>query len=358
MKRIIFFSKDLNIGGMEKSLVILLNELVKSYDVTLVLENKTGVLLKRLEKKIDVKEYKISKSKNVLIRKLQNGFRRFSWWLKNNKKYDFACNYSTYSFWGSRLAQIASSNNALYVHSNYVQMLKNRNDVISFFENHKINKFNKIIFVSNEIKKDMDTIFPELSDNFVVINNLFDYQNILKLSDEKTLQFDKKYVNFIFIGRLENESKNLGLLLNSFKKVIFKNSYFRLYLIGNGPYFKKVEKFIEENNLRKNIFLLSTKENPYPYLKESDCLILTSNYEGFPVVYLEALVLNKQIMTTIPVSCPYIDINDYAIRLDSNIKNITENVLNFKKKKIQYKIDFSNINKSEIEDLKSIIEGW
>ena len=93
-------------------------------------------------------------------------------------------------------------------------------------------------------------------------------------------------------------------------------------------------------------------------MKESDCLILTSNYEGFPVVYLEALVLNKQIMTTIPVSCPYIDINDYAIRLDSNIKNITENVLNIKKKKIQYKIDFSNINKSEIEDLKSIIEGW
>ena len=54
MKKIMFFSKDLNIGGMEKSLVILLNELVKSYNVTLVLENRTGVLLKKLDKNIGV----------------------------------------------------------------------------------------------------------------------------------------------------------------------------------------------------------------------------------------------------------------------------------------------------------------
>lgn len=356
MKKIIFFSKDLNIGGMEKSLVILLNELVKLYNVTLVLENKSGVLLKKLDKKINVQEYKISKNKNVLIRKVQNGVRRFNWWLKNNRKYDFACNYSTYSFWGSRLAQIASLNNALYVHSNYVQMLKNKNDIIYFFENHKVNKFNKVIFVSNESKRDMDVIFPNLSKKFVVINNLFDYKNILKLSNEKSL-FDKNYINFIFIGRLENESKNLDLLLKSFKEVIFKNSHFRLYMIGDGPYFNNVKKFILKNEIENNIFLLSTKENPYSYLKESDCLILTSNYEGFPVVYLEALVLNKQIMTTIPVSCPYININKFAIKLDRNIKSITDKILNFKRKKIQYKIDFAKINKNEIEDLKSIIEG-
>ncbi len=357
MKNIVFFSKDLNIGGMEKSLVILLNELVKFYNITLVLENKTGFLLKKLDKKINVKEFKISTSNNILIRKIQNGFNRLNWLIKNNKKYDFACNYSTYSFWGSRLAQFSSKNNALYVHSNYVQMLKNKNNIVDFFEKHKINKFNKIIFVSNESKKAMDVFFPKLSDNFVVINNLFDYQDILKLSNEKVTIFDKKYTNFIFLGRLENESKNLDLLLNSFKKVVVKNSCFRLYLIGDGPYFKNIEKFILKNNLENNIFMLSTKENPYSYLKNCDCLILTSNYEGFPVVYLEALVLNKQIMTTIPVSCPYIDINDYAIKLENNASKIANNILNFKKKNIEYKIDFAKINENEIADLKLIIEG-
>ena len=158
MKKIIFFSKDLNIGGMEKSLVILLNELVNDYNVTLVLENKTGNLLKNLNKKIIVKEYKISNSKNIIIRKIYNLYNRLKWITKNANKYDFACNYSTYSFWGSRLAQAASSNCSLYVHSNYVKMLKNKNDIENFFENHKIKKFKKIIFVSNESKNDLSKI--------------------------------------------------------------------------------------------------------------------------------------------------------------------------------------------------------
>ena len=38
MKKIIFFAKDLNVGGIEKSLVNLLNKLVGFYEVTLVLE--------------------------------------------------------------------------------------------------------------------------------------------------------------------------------------------------------------------------------------------------------------------------------------------------------------------------------
>ena len=55
MKKIIFFSKNLNIGGMEKALVSLLNSLCDNYQVTLVLEEKKGSLLKKLKKNILVK---------------------------------------------------------------------------------------------------------------------------------------------------------------------------------------------------------------------------------------------------------------------------------------------------------------
>ena len=66
MKKIIFFSKNLNIGGMEKALTILLNELSKVYNVTLVLEEKKGILLGKLNSNIEVKEYKINQNKNVI----------------------------------------------------------------------------------------------------------------------------------------------------------------------------------------------------------------------------------------------------------------------------------------------------
>ena len=57
-KSIIFFSRDLKIGGMEKALVLLLNRLsdLKCYNITLVLERKEGALLSELNKNIIVKE--------------------------------------------------------------------------------------------------------------------------------------------------------------------------------------------------------------------------------------------------------------------------------------------------------------
>ncbi len=66
----------MNIGGMEKALVNLLNELIKDYDVTLVLESKEGVLLKDLNESINLEEYKISTSKNTLFRNINNGLKR------------------------------------------------------------------------------------------------------------------------------------------------------------------------------------------------------------------------------------------------------------------------------------------
>ena len=48
----------------------------------------------------------------------------------------------------------------------------------------------------------------------------------------------------------------------------------------------------------KNIEFLGAKKNPYPYLKNSDCLLMSSDFEGYPVVFVEAKILGKPIVTT------------------------------------------------------------
>ena len=55
---------------------------------------------------------------------------------------------------------------------------------------------------------------------------------------------------------------------------------------------------IKEYKLEKQILFVGKKQNPYPYFKISDCVILTSDYEGYPVVFLESMILNKPIITT------------------------------------------------------------
>lgn len=360
MKRIIFFSKNLNTGGMEKALISLLNELIEHYEITLVLEKKEGILLNDLSEKITIEEYCLSGFKSVVLRKIHNFTKRIIWSISNYHKYDFSCNYATYSIIGSRLAQIASKNSSFYIHSNYYELFNhNKNKIIGFFEPHRINNFEKIIFVSKESKKGMEKIIPEFKDNYTVINNLLDYKNILQLS-KKEEHINFKFINnnyyFIFIGRLENESKNLDLLISSFELVVKKSKKHKLLIVGDGIYKKNLENRIKNKHLEDSIFLVGETKNPYPYLKKSNCLILTSNYEGFPVVYLESLLLNKNIMTTIPTSDSFIDIRNYCILLKKDKFDISNKILKYKDNLEPYNLDFESMNKKKLKKIIEVIE--
>ena len=95
-KKVIFFSRDMKIGGMEKALLILLNELAKKgFEVHLVLQEKAGVLLGQLDSSVRVSEYPVCNWKPVLLRKCLNFIHRLIWSCFNFKKYDFSCNFAT-----------------------------------------------------------------------------------------------------------------------------------------------------------------------------------------------------------------------------------------------------------------------
>ena len=111
---------------------------------------------------------------------------------------------------------------------------------------------------------------------------------------------------------------------------------------------------IKDNRLENYIKLFGSKSNPYPYIKNSDALILTSEYEGFPVVYLEALALNKPIITTIDVTSGSLDISSYAYMCKKNEENILNKILLFlDEKKI---IEEFNVEEYNIENIKKIYE--
>lgn len=117
------------------------------------------------------------------------------------------------------------------------------------------------------------------------------------------------------------------------------------------------EKLTTKNNLTEQITFLGRKENPYPYMKEADYIILTSDYEGFPVTYLEAIALNKPIITTIPVSDDKINIGDFAHIISKDEKKMIGEVQNILKssKKLQ-EIDLEKIQKSRIKDFENIFD--
>ena len=360
MKKIIFFSVNMNIGGMEKALVDLLNELAKkNYDVTLVLEKKEGVLLRQIDRRITVREYRVCTGGNVLMRKVRNFLHRAVWTAANRGKYDFSCAYATYSVIGTRLALAASANSSIYIHSNYFDVYRGqREEIRRFFDELRLEDFRHIIFVSNESRDKLKRVYPCIEEKGAVIDNLIDADKIWKLSADKVPLKKEGERTFLFVGRLEEESKRLSRLLNAFAAAYQKDRGIRLFIIGEGKDKELCRRLIHELRLEEAVSMLGKKENPYPYIKEADCVLLTSDYEGYPVIYSECLILQTPVITTVPVSDGFVDIRDYEVIVEKDENAVANAILITDLQQYgRNKIDFKELNRKKLESLERLFSS-
>ena len=353
-KELLFSINDLRVGGIETAIINLLNNIdYKKYNVTLVMEEKTGVLLKNVNKNVKVQELKVSNNKNVIIRKGINFIRKLNFSILNYHKFDFSCCYATYSLSANKIALTASKNNSIYVHSNYRYIYKDKTEFKNFFNCRNILSFRRIIFVANEAEKDFIKIYPELKNKCLVLNNFIDPDKILKLSTEKISENHPKNKKlFVFIGRLDDSSKKVSRAINLLKSLSDVN----LLIVGDGPDRKMYEDLVTKNDLSKRVTFVGQKTNPYPYIKLADYIILTSDYEGFPVTYLEAITLHKRILTTIDVSDESINIGkDYATIISMDEKEMLKDVQKELSSPRKIKdIDVKKIQEERLEKLENI----
>lgn len=358
MKKLIFFSKHMGIGGLEKSLLNLLNRLdFDRYQVTLVLEEKQGEFLKMLDKRVKVEEYRLSACPFVPLRKLINFTKRWLWVHKNRNQYDFSCSYCTYSVIGSRLSQAASVNSCLYVHNDYANICPGREAFEAFFRQLRIEAFRRVVFVSNESREHFNSVFPALAEKTLVINNLISAAEINALAAEPC-DFRRRpgETVFVFVGRLSEPHKRLSRLLNAFALAWKERPDIRLLIVGDGPDRPLCRELIKKLGLSASVEMTGASTNPYKYLAQADCLVLSSDYEGFPVVYYEALVLGKGIITTIPVSDEQMDIADYASVTEKSAPCLAAAMKEYKNTE-RPAFDMEERNRRRLEALSALIEG-
>ena len=357
-KELLFTAVNLNIGGIEKSLVNLVNKIDKDkYKVTIILEEKCGELLESLDKSIELEEFKVSNSSNTIVRKAINLLRRGIYSIFNYHIYDFSCCYATYSYSGNKITFIASLNNSLYVHSDYSYIYPDLEDFRRFFNTRNIYDFKHIFFVSNESCRNFYKVYPSLKDKCLVFNNFVNVSEIISLSKEKiSLTKPKGKTLFVFVGRLDDTSKKLGRAFRLVKEL----DNVILLVVGDGPSRKDYLKKVKSLKIEDKVTFVGSKDNPYPYMRRADYLILTSDYEGFPVVYLEGLTLKKDIITTIKVSDDVIKIGkNYGEVIPFNEKKMVDKVkeiLNSKEKK-EISLDIEELQKRRMEKLESIFDG-
>ena len=316
-KHLLFTAYSMDLGGIEKALLTLVNRLdLEKYKVTIVLEKKQGMFLERINDSVIVKEVKVSEENIVIIRKMINAFRKLCFKIIHYHNYDFSCCYATYSQSGSKLALMSSTNTAIYVHGDYT-IAFNEVDFYTFFNSRNIQDYKNIIFVSNENRDSFIEKYKELKDKCKVFNNFIDIDEIQKKSSEKVSEKpSKNKVLLVYVGRLEEYQKRISRQIHLVEKI----NNIELWLIGDGPDRRTYEEEVEKKHLEERIKFLGRKDNPYPYMRMADYILLTSEYEGFPVTYLEAIALKKNIITTFPTSDELVDISEYGyiISMDEN----------------------------------------
>ena len=104
-------------------------------------------------------------------------------------------------------------------------------------------------------------------------------------------------VTFVTVGRLSPE-KNHARLVKAFAKVHEEHPEIRLLIIGGGKLEHELDALIATLGVESYVTLAGQVDNPFALMAPADCFVLSSDYEGQPMVILEARTLGLPVVTT------------------------------------------------------------
>jgi glycosyltransferase involved in cell wall biosynthesis len=106
----------------------------------------------------------------------------------------------------------------------------------------------------------------------------------LSLLDEFGIPLDSKII--LTVGRLSHE-KNFEMLINAFNKIKDENIF--LIIVGDGTERRYLKEYVKKLNLTKKVIFTGVRTDIERFYRIADLFVLPSKYEGFGLVYLEAM---------------------------------------------------------------------
>lgn len=106
--------------------------------------------------------------------------------------------------------------------------------------------------------------------------------------------------SILAIGRLERQ-KGFDILINAFAQLAKEHEDWTLTILGEGKEFDALQAQVDKLNLGDRIFIAGIVKDIRPHLEKASIFALSSRYEGFPNVLLEAMAAGRPIVAT---NCP------------------------------------------------------
>ena len=298
MKKVVFGITSLTLGGADRVLVDLVNDLIEDYDITIYTLYSEGILEKQLDRRIKVKSlYEKSYDKYSKLQKLRISFKLF-FSIKPPEGYDVYVSFLEGPI--TRLfSKIIDKKKIAWVHNDISKVFGKgiKAKIKGTLDKKVYQKYDKIIFVSNENKKQFYNKY-NIDVEGKVIRNYLNFERVLDKSKENIfIPYNTKDINLVSVCRLVDQ-KALDRFIKVHSKLENDGIHSKVYIIGEGTLEKSLQNEIDRLEESDCFYLLGAKENPYPFIKEADYFCLFSYYEGYPMVLEEAKVLGKNILIT------------------------------------------------------------
>ncbi|WP_170232633.1 glycosyltransferase [Sporosarcina luteola] len=217
-------------------------------------------------------------------------------------------------------------------------------------------KLSKIVLVSPAIKQKnfLSYFFKGKS---IVIKNIVDISWITK---KATFQTSESY-DLAFVGRFE-EVKDPLRFIKIVSEVIKELPSVKAIMMGGGTLEDECRNAIRAKGMQNNLVLRGFLGNPYPIIKKSKILVMTSKSEGLPMVAIEALALGKPIIVPQLVGIENIVNKECGYTCKTNIDFVNQIITLLRSEKKYQQMSVAALRKAEdicsmdmyIEQLKKV----
>ncbi len=334
MKKILIVSHTMELGGAERALLGLLNNIdYENYQVDLFLERHFGELLCNIPKEVNLLPEKAAyasmgvpfsqvvkngqpavaagrflgkKKAEKFINQMGyksgadvfiNYSHRYTYKampMISNEEYDLVISFLTPHYYALHRAK--GKTKIAWIHTDYKAIETDVQSELLMWQG-----YDKIASISNEVTKNFTEVFPSLEEKIVLVENMHPAQ-FIKAESEKFVPQDEMpddgSVKLLSVGRycVAKNFDNVPFICKELVENYGINA--KWYIVGYGTDEELIKNKISEAGMEKRVILLGKKDNPYPYIKRCDFYIQPSRFEGNAVTVNEALILSKKVILT------------------------------------------------------------
>lgn len=295
----LFVVPNLDSGGAERTILNIVNRLDRSvFKPVLVLYQKRGALLKRLGEDVEIVDLQASRARFAVlslarvIRKIKPAV------ILSTIRYANAATVFAALLARSRATVVVRETNNFTAAGVSVKGRKER--VVGWCYRHA----DLVVALSEGVRRDVMARYAVPQERVRTIYNPVNIEEVQKMAElplppHPDLRIPEPGVfNIIAVGHLKRQ-KGFDLLIRAIAEL--QDVPLRLLIVGDGPEEADLRQLIRDLNLSDKVRLLGYQENPYALMAKSDLFVLSSRWEGFGHVIVEAMACGVPVLAT---RCP------------------------------------------------------